>query len=51
MLLAAKAPMAFLGMPLVPEPQDFSDPWQTAVSRFFGLTGRLKRLLVPGRDL
>lgn len=45
MLVAAKVSVPSLGMPLVPEPQDFSDPWQTAVGRFFGLTGRLKRLL------
>jgi len=50
MLLAAKAPVPFLGMPLVPEPQDFSDPWQTAVGRFLGLRGRFKRLLGASRD-
>jgi SAM-dependent methyltransferase len=50
MLLAAKAPVPFLRMPLLPEPQDFSDPWQTTIGRFFGLTGRLKRLLGMGKE-
>jgi hypothetical protein len=48
MLLAAKSPVHFPDMPRVPEPKDFSDPWQTAVGRFLGLTGRLKRLLGTG---
>jgi SAM-dependent methyltransferase len=51
MLLAAKAPAQFSGMPLIPEPQDFSDPWQTAVGRVLGLAGRLKRLLGTGTQL
>ncbi len=51
MLLAAKSPLHFPGMSRVPEPQDFSDPWQTAVGRLFSLTGRLKRLLGTGREM
>jgi SAM-dependent methyltransferase len=43
MLLAAKSPVHLPQFPLVPEPQDFSDPWQTAVGKILGLTRRLKR--------
>jgi len=50
-LLAAKSPVHFPHMPLVPEPQDFSDPWRTAVGTLFGLTGRLKRMLGTRRGM
>lgn len=50
MLLAAKSPVHFPEMPRVPEPQDFSDPWQTAVGRLLSLTGRIKRLLGTGQE-
>jgi SAM-dependent methyltransferase len=43
MLLAAKSPVHLPQFTLVPEPQDFSDPWQTAVGKILGLTRRLKR--------
>jgi SAM-dependent methyltransferase len=43
MLLAAKSPVHLPQFTMVPEPQDFSDPWQTAVGKILGLTRRLKR--------
>jgi len=51
MLLAAKSPVHFPHMPRVPEPQDFSDPWQTAVGKLSSLTSRLKRLLGTRREM
>jgi SAM-dependent methyltransferase len=43
MLLASRSRLDLPSLVLVPEPQDFSDPWQTAVGKMLGFPGRLKR--------
>jgi SAM-dependent methyltransferase len=42
MLLASRSPLDLPYLTLVPEPQDFSDPWQTPTGKLLGLWGRLK---------
>ena len=42
MLLASKFPLALSGLVLVPEPQDYSDPWQTPIGRLASALGRLR---------
>ena len=41
MLLASKLPLDLSGLLLVPEPQDYSDPWQTLIGRLASVPGRL----------
>jgi SAM-dependent methyltransferase len=52
MLLASKFPLDLSGLVLVPEPRDYSDPWQTPIGRLANVLGRLKnglRKKVAGR--
>jgi len=49
MLLASRSRLDLPCLALVPEPQDFSDPWQTAAGKLFGLGGRLKHWIEAKR--
>lgn len=43
MLLASRSPLTFPYLSLVPEPQDLSDPWQTAGGRMLQFISRVGR--------
>ena len=49
MLLASRSPLDLPCLTLVPEPQDFSDPWQTPAGKLLGLGSRLRHWIKAKR--